>query len=87
MAGIQKTNPHFWFSNNAEEAVGLTRVFSTTQRQAAFSRYTKEGFDVHHMPEGTVMSIGFTIEGQGFLVLHGGPIFNFGGRSPPGPLP
>ena len=31
------------------------------------------------MPEGTVMSIGFTIEGQGFLALNGGRIFNFGG--------
>ena len=59
--------------------MAFTKLFSTTQRQATFPATLKKGLTYNHMPEGTVMSIGFTIEGQGFLALNGGPIFNFGG--------
>jgi len=46
MAGIQKTNPHFWFSNNAEEAVGFHQTVFNNSKTGHVSRYTKEGFDV-----------------------------------------
>jgi predicted 3-demethylubiquinone-9 3-methyltransferase (glyoxalase superfamily) len=40
-------------------------------------RYGKAGFEVHHQPEGRVMSIEFELGGQSFLGLNGGPIFKF----------
>ena len=39
--------------------------------------YGTEGFEIHQMPEGTVMTVEFTIEGQKFVALNGGPVFTF----------
>ena len=42
--------------------------------------YGKEGYDVHGMKEGTVMTVDFEIEGQKFVALNGGPVFKFNGK-------
>jgi predicted 3-demethylubiquinone-9 3-methyltransferase (glyoxalase superfamily) len=77
MATMQKIKSNLWFANQAEEAVNFyTSIF----RDAAIlktTRYGKEGFEIHQMPEGTVMTIEFQIEGQIFIALNGGPIFQF----------
>lgn len=41
------------------------------------TRYGKEGFEIHHMKEGTVMTVEFQLEGQKYLGLNGGPLFQF----------
>lgn len=77
MANIQKITPNLWFDKQAEEAAKFyTSVFKNS-RIGKTSRYGKEGYDVHHMPEGTVMTVEFELEGQKFLGLNGGPIFKF----------
>ncbi len=77
MATMQKITPNLWFDNQAEEAAGFyTSVFKNSEI-GTISRYGKEGYDVHHMPEGTALTVAFELEGQPFLGLNGGPVFRF----------
>ncbi|HVZ96142.1 MAG TPA: VOC family protein [Chitinophagaceae bacterium] len=77
MAALQKITPHLWFNNEAEEAVNFyTSVF----KNSAISRksyYGKEGSGIFRIPEGTIMTIDFTLENQQFIALNGGPLFKF----------
>ncbi|SEJ29047.1 Glyoxalase superfamily enzyme, possibly 3-demethylubiquinone-9 3-methyltransferase [Dyadobacter koreensis] len=73
----QKITPNLWFDNNAEEAVRFyVSVFGNSQI-GRITRYGNQGQEIHKMPEGTVMTIQFNIEGQEFVALNGGPIFQF----------
>lgn len=74
---MQKITPNLWFDKQAEEAVKFyTSVFKNSQ-MGEVSRYGKEGFEIHGMPEGTAMTVTFELEGQEFMALNGGPIFKF----------
>lgn len=66
-----------WFDNNAEEAVKFYVSIFKNSKISNVTRYGKEGYEIHKMKEGTVMTIDFEIEGQKFLALNGGPIFRF----------
>ena len=69
--------PCLWFDNQAEEAVNFyTSVFKNSKIES-ITRYGKEGFEIHGQEEGTVMTIGFQINGQSFTALNGGPLFKF----------
>lgn len=70
---MQKITTCLWFDSNAEEAVNFyTSVFPDSRITAA-SYYGKEGPG----PEGTVMEIGFELQGQAFAAINGGPHFSF----------
>jgi predicted 3-demethylubiquinone-9 3-methyltransferase (glyoxalase superfamily) len=70
---MQKITPFLWFDNKAEEAVNFyTSIFKNSKIES-IARYA-EGAPG---PKGTVMSVTFLIEGQEFMALNGGPIFNF----------
>lgn len=46
--------------------------------EALFTVMCQEiGFEFHKMPEGTVMTIEFELNGNGFTALNGGPVFKF----------
>jgi predicted 3-demethylubiquinone-9 3-methyltransferase (glyoxalase superfamily) len=77
MSTTQRITSNLWFDKQAEEAVQFyTSVFKNS-RIGRVSRYGKEGFEVHQMPEGTVMTIEFWLDGQEFTALNGGPHFTF----------
>ena len=77
MVTLQKIIPNWWFDKNTEEAVKFyTSVFKNSSINK-ITHYGKEGFNEHKMPESTVMTIDFTLEGQKFLALNAGPIFKF----------
>ena len=77
MATMQKITSNLWFDRQAEEAVKFyTSVFKNA-RMGRIARYGKEGQEVHGMPEGTVMTVEFWLEEQGFVALNGGPHFKF----------
>src|SRR5687767_10129404 len=77
MATIQKITPNLWFDRQAEEAARFyTSVFKNS-KIGRISRYSKEGYEVHKMPEGTVMTVEFELQGQKFVALNGGPVFKF----------
>ena len=74
----QKITPNLWFARNAEEAANFyISVFKKDARVLNVSHYTEAGFDVHHMPAGTAMTVEFELFGQRFLGLNGGPVFTF----------
>jgi predicted 3-demethylubiquinone-9 3-methyltransferase (glyoxalase superfamily) len=77
MATMQKITSNLWFDNQAEEAAKFYTSIFKNSRIGKISRYGKEGFEVHGMPEGTVMTIEFWLENQQFLALNGGPVFKF----------
>jgi predicted 3-demethylubiquinone-9 3-methyltransferase (glyoxalase superfamily) len=73
----QKITPFLWFDREGEEAANFYVSTFKNSRIGNVTRYTKTGFDVHHMPEGTVMTVEFEIEGTKFGALNGGPVFKF----------
>jgi predicted 3-demethylubiquinone-9 3-methyltransferase (glyoxalase superfamily) len=77
MLPIQKITPNLWFNHQAEEAARFYTSIFKNAKMGRISRYGKEGFEIHGMPEGTVMTVEFGIEGQQFVALNGGPHFKF----------
>jgi predicted 3-demethylubiquinone-9 3-methyltransferase (glyoxalase superfamily) len=72
---MQKITPCLWFDDQAEQAAKFyTEVFKNS-RIKKISRYGKEGYEIHHRPEGSVMTVEFELDGQTFTALNGGPIF------------
>lgn len=69
--------PFLWFDSNAEEAVNFyTSVFKNSSI-GAISRYTEAGIEQHGRPAGSVMTIEFSLDGQKFTAINGGPTFKF----------
>lgn len=71
---IQKRiSPFLWFNDNAEEAAKFyTSVFNNSKITAT-TYYGKSGPG----KEGSVMTIAFTLDGEEFVGLNGGPHFKF----------
>ena len=69
--------PCLWFNNQAEEAANFYTSIFKDSKILSVSRYPKEGFEVHHHKEGTVMTVLFEINGQKFTALNGGDLFKF----------
>ncbi len=66
-----------WFDYQAEEAVNFYLSIFQNSKIESISHYGKEGFEIHGQKEGTVLTIGFQINGQSFTALNGGPFFKF----------
>lgn len=73
----KKITPCLWFDDQAEEAAKFYTSIFKNSKIGTVSRYGKEGFEVHHKPEGSAMVVSFTINGQEFTALNGGPKFKF----------
>ena len=70
---MQKIRPCLWFDDNAEEAVNFyTSVFKNS-KIGDVSRYGEAGPG----KPGTVLTMTFELEGQEFIALNGGPMFQF----------
>ncbi|MGE5393887.1 MAG: VOC family protein [Candidatus Saccharibacteria bacterium] len=64
-----------WLDTQAEEAANFyTGIFNDSKIES-ISYYGAEGAAASGMAEGTVMSVGFTLEGQDFAALNGGKQF------------
>lgn len=66
-----------WFDTEAEEAARFYVSIFEDSELGEVTRYGKEGHEVHHRPEGSVMTVSFRIRGQDFVGLNGGPQFKF----------
>jgi predicted 3-demethylubiquinone-9 3-methyltransferase (glyoxalase superfamily) len=69
----RKITPHLWFDTQAEEAVNFYVSLFANSSIGKLSRYGDAGPG----PKGSVMSIGFTLNGQDFAAINGGPMFKF----------
>ena len=79
----QKINPFLWFDSNAEEAARFyVSVFSKRKgatkksKIEAIAKYPVDSVQIGK-PKGSVMVVNFTLEGQEFVALNGGPLFTF----------
>lgn len=74
---IHNITPCLWFDGHAEEAANFyISIFKDSSIESVI-RYTKEGFDIHGQKEGSVQLVSFSINGQPFTALNGGPLFKF----------
>jgi predicted 3-demethylubiquinone-9 3-methyltransferase (glyoxalase superfamily) len=64
---MRKITPFLWFDHEAEEAMKF---------YVSIFKNSKAG-PVSRMPDGKASSVSFTIEGQDFLALNGGPTYKF----------
>ncbi|HLW85703.1 MAG TPA: VOC family protein [Candidatus Sulfotelmatobacter sp.] len=70
---MQKIRPFLWFDNNAEEAMKFYTSIFKNSKIGGIQRYGEGGPG----PTGSVISGTFTIEGQEFMALNGGPTYKF----------
>ena len=77
MALAQRFTPCLWFDNQAEEAARFYTGIFRKSKVTAITRYGSAGFEAHHRPAGSVMTVEFELDGQRFTALNGGPVFKF----------
>ena len=70
---MQRISPFLWFDHQAEEAAKFYTSIFKNSKIKKIARYTKVGPG----PEGSVMTVDFTLNGQEFVALNGGPNFKF----------
>lgn len=72
---IQKITPFIWFNSNAEESAEFyTSVFNNSWVDNK-TYYSAAGADASGQPKGSLMTISFHLEGQEFVGINGGPVF------------
>ncbi|WP_018505395.1 VOC family protein [Parafrankia discariae] len=70
---MPKTIPCLWFDTDAEAAAAL---YVSVFPNSAVTGVTHYGPDTHR-PEGLVLTVSFTLDGQEYVALNGGPAFTF----------
>jgi predicted 3-demethylubiquinone-9 3-methyltransferase (glyoxalase superfamily) len=79
---MQGVTPFLWFDDQAEEAANhYISIFKETGRTDSevthVSRYSESSANAAGRPPGSVMTVGFRLDGQDFVGLNGGPAFHF----------
>ncbi|UYY58128.1 VOC family protein [Sphingomonas sp. S2-65] len=70
----QKIIPSLWFHGDAEQAVSF---YVTLLPDSRVDRIVRAPADTPAGPEGSVLVVEFTLAGQSYLALNGGPEFRF----------
>ena len=74
---MQKITPFLWFDSQAEEAARFYVAIFKNSKILGVVRYGAEAAKASGRPEGSVMTVGFELDGQHFTALNGGPAFKF----------
>jgi len=69
----QKITTFLWYDKEAEEAARLYTSLFKDSRVVNVSRYGEGGPG----PAGSAMTVNFELEGQEFIALNGGPMYQF----------
>lgn len=77
MKPTQRIAPCLWFDDKAEEAAKFYTSIFKNSKIVNISRYGEAGYEIHHRPSGSVMTVEFELDGQPFTALNGGPQFRF----------
>jgi predicted 3-demethylubiquinone-9 3-methyltransferase (glyoxalase superfamily) len=72
-----RITPFLWFDRQAEEAVALYTSVFPSSKVLTTTRYERAGAEQSGLPEGSVMTVEFELDGQRFTALNGGPHFKF----------
>ena len=71
----QKIVPHVWLEKDAEKAAEFYVSVFKNSKILKTSYYPQAAEEVSGQKKGTVMTVKFSLEGQEFMVLNGGPAF------------
>ena len=74
---MRRFAPCLWFDHQAEEAAEFYVTVFKNSKIGRVAHYGKEGAKVSGRPKGSVMIVTFTLDGQEFMALNGGPLFKF----------
>ncbi len=70
---MPKTVPFLWFDGRAEQAA---QQYTSIFPRSSIGHVSRYGPD-NHGDEGSVMTVEFTLDGQPFVGLNGGPLYTF----------
>ena len=73
----QKMTICLWFDKQGEEAANFYTSIFKNSSIGSISRYGKQGFEFHGMPEGTALVVSFKLNDMNFSALNGGPRYKF----------
>jgi predicted 3-demethylubiquinone-9 3-methyltransferase (glyoxalase superfamily) len=71
----QKIVPCIWMEKDADKAAEFYISVFKNSRILKTSYYPKAAEEVSGQKKGSVLTVRFTLDGQEFLVLNGGPVF------------
>ncbi len=74
---MKTITPCLWFDNQAQAAAKFYVSIFKNSKIRDIARYDEEGAKVSGRPKGTVMTVTFELDGQKFMALNGGPVFQF----------
>jgi predicted 3-demethylubiquinone-9 3-methyltransferase (glyoxalase superfamily) len=77
MNETQKMTICLWFDKQGEEAANFYTSIFKNSSIGSISRYSKQGFEFHGMPEGTALVVSFKLNDMNFSALNGGPRYKF----------
>ena len=72
-----RITPCLWFDDQAEAAVNFYLSIFKNSRITQVTRYSEAGKEFHGRKPGTVLTVGFELDGQPFTALNGGPQYHF----------
>lgn len=73
----QRITPFLWFAHQAEEAANFYISIFKNSRIVTVTRYSEVGREIHGRPPDSVMTVVFELDGQTFIALNGGLVFQF----------
>ena len=71
---MSKISPCLWFDGNAEEAA---EFYTSVLPDSHVDKVDRAAADTPSGPQGSVLTVEFTVAGQQFIGLNGGPDFQF----------
>ena len=74
---MQRITPFLWFDTQAEEAAKFYVSIFKKSKLGKTARYDIDSAKATGRKPGSVMTVEFTLDGQKFVALNGGPVFKF----------
>ncbi|MGD8379703.1 MAG: VOC family protein [Gammaproteobacteria bacterium] len=74
---MQRITPCLWSAGQAEEAVAFYTAIFPESTVHTTTYYDKASSEASGMPEGSVLTVLFELDGQEFLILNGPPNFQY----------
>jgi predicted 3-demethylubiquinone-9 3-methyltransferase (glyoxalase superfamily) len=74
---MQRITPFLWFDSEAEEAAKFYVSIFKKSKLGQIARYDADSAKATGRASGSVMTVEFTLDGQQFVALNGGPVFKF----------
>lgn len=74
---MQKIILNLWFDTQAEDAAKYYVSLFPNSKIGNITYYSGSSSDVAGMPVNSVLTVEFTLDGQDYIAMNGGPIFKF----------